>query len=389
MNSDDFKVAIANLPLVDNHCHFFSASYQSHDLAKALSISREEMPPEQLRNTMVYRLLLRELGRFLDIPDASERELLAERRRRMSEDYRAWVEALFTEGGIEALVLDEGYLPAAQPRDSFEVVAHCRVHYLLRMENLLDPLWEAFRQGSRDFKSVESRYFTSLAEALDGKGIVGLKSIIGYRTGLEVAPVERSELLGCKASEKQFRDYFFFETMRRVTGRGLPVQIHAGFGESHIDVRRNHPGMLKFIFEQADFRDLKFVLVHGGYPRSFEAGYLASIYPNVYVDLSEMIPFVPLGARQGVLDIMSMCPLNKILYGSDGFGIPEIHWLGAKLGREIIGGIMADFVEMGLFDHDGAVEAARLIFADNARKLYGLVHRPAASKLSLVRRGGE
>ena len=372
MNSDDMKAGIANLPLVDNHCHFFRPDYQPHDLAGALNISREEMPPEQLRNTMVYRCLLKELRLLLDMPGASEEELLAERRRRMERDYPAWVRAMFTDGGIEALLLDEGYLPAAQSRESFEAVSSCRVHYLLRMENLLDPLWNEFRQGPLDFKSLESRYFSALDKALGREGIIGLKSVIGYRTGLEVGPVERSEMLGGKASEKQFRDYFFFETIRRLAGRNLPVQIHAGFGESHIDVRRNNPGMLKFIFEQACFRDQRFVLVHGGYPRSFEAGYLASIYPNVYVDLSEMIPFVPLGARRGVLDIMSMCPLNKILYGSDGFGIPEIHWLGARMGRGIIGGIMADLVAQGLFNHDEAVEAARLIFADNARALYGL-----------------
>ncbi len=372
MNPDNLRAALADLPLIDNHCHFFRAEYQPHDLAAVLNLSTLEMPPDQLGQTMVYRLMLRELGRYLNLDGDPETEVLARREELMGRDYPGWVAGLLSHAGVKALLVDTGYSPAAQPRESFEAVNPCRAYYIFRMETVLDPLWEEYSQGRLDLGAVEDRYYQALEEGLSQEKAIALKSIIGYRTGLEVGPVKRSELTGGGAAEKRFRDYFLFQTLKRIAPRNMPVQIHAAFGESHIDIRRNHPAMLKFILDQPEFRNLPLVLVHGGYPRCFEAGFLASIYPNVYVDLSEMIPFVPLGARQGVVDILNMCPFNKVLYGSDGFLIPEIHWLGAGMIREIMAGILGELMESGILGQGEAVETARLIFAENVRKLYNL-----------------
>lgn len=71
---------------------------------------------------------------------------------------------------------------------------------------------------------------------------------------------------------------------------------------------------------------------------------------------------------------MNMAPFDKILYGSDGFLIPEIHWLGSRMIRRIMADILAELIDKGLFDFDLAMETASLIFSENSRKLYRLDH---------------
>jgi predicted TIM-barrel fold metal-dependent hydrolase len=120
------------------------------------------------------------------------------------------------------------------------------------------------------------------------------------------------------------------------------------------------------------YNKIAIILVHGGYPYSFEAGYLAAMYPRLYLDISEMVPFVPLGSRQGIRNMLDMCPLNKIMYGSDGFVLPDLHWLGAKVAKQDIEAILSELIALGLQDQDLALASAGDIFFDTARKVYSL-----------------
>ena len=211
-----------------------------------------------------------------------------------------------------------------------------------------------------------------MSAAFDIPNMVAIKSIIGYRTGLGVEIVNRRHSFSRHLSEKAFREYFLLKSIERATEKDIPIQIHAAFGESNINILNNNPALLKEVLEHPVYKPARIVLVHGGYPYTFEAGYLASVYPNVYVDISEMIPFVPTGARQGLRNIFDMCPFNKVLYGSDGFVIPEIHWLAARMAREILATLFLEYINAGLFDQELAFQVARMFFFENAKNLYNL-----------------
>ncbi|MGD8113316.1 MAG: amidohydrolase family protein, partial [Sphaerochaetaceae bacterium] len=139
----------------------------------------------------------------------------------------------------------------------------------------------------------------------------------------------------------------FKETAGICRELNVPFHVHAAFGESNLDLRENNPLHLKDFLDSSDAEGLKLVLIHGGYPYTFEAGYLAAMYPGIYVDISEFIPFASMGMRRGVEDILSMCPTNKILYGSDGFDVPETHWLGGRSAKETLSAIIMSLVERG------------------------------------------
>ncbi len=369
----DIYDPIAALQVIDNHCHLFLLEYVSTEPAQLLTMSLNDMPGEQLRQTLVYRRMLLELRRLFK-NDGTEAEVLQEREGRMKGDFAGYVETLFRDARIHTLLVDLGYKPAAVSLEHFEKIVPARVRYIYRIEGVLDELWDELNQGRIEFGTAEERFDQTLEQALKQPGMVALKSIIGYRTGLEIGTVKRSDLIRDKPDEKVFRDYFLARAVLAATDAGLPVQIHAAFGESNIDVLKNNPGLFKAFLDRPEHHETRFVLVHGGYPYSFEAAYLASVYPHVYVDLSEMIPFAPRGLRRGLSTIFDMCPFNKILYGSDGFVIPDIHWLGAKMAKEALAGLLSKLIDEGLFDRDLALQVGRQVFYETARDLYALPH---------------
>ena len=84
-----------------------------------------------------------------------------------------------------------------------------------------------------------------------------------------------------------------------------------------------------------------------------------------------MIPFASVpGAVEKTRQILDMAPPARVVFGSDGVVIPEIHWAGAKIGRRVLEQSLASFVTDGVYDEEEAHEAARMILAENARRVY-------------------
>lgn len=354
----------SGLPVIDNHCHLFNIDYTEHSLAGVLNMSLNDMPGEQLTNTLFYRKMLLELGKFLGV-SGSQENIKDRRKEAMLSDYPGYVNKLFEDANIHTLLIDLGYKPAQVSLKAFEDLVPCRVRYVYRIETVLDEIWKE----KPDFPKAEEKFYQALDDAVSSLNIVALKSIIGYRTGLDVRERHRSDFKGGITGEKEFREYFLQKAIEKCLELNIPMQIHASFGESNLNLLHNNPLLLKGLLDDTRWR-AKIVLVHGGYPYSFEAGYLAAMYPNVYLDISEMVPFVPLGMRSGLKNMLDMCPLTKIMYGSDGFVLPEIHWLGAKSAKEALADIFAGLVEVGLFDEEYALQVAGNIFFNTARDIY-------------------
>ncbi len=353
------------LPVIDNHCHLFDAQYKERDLAKILSLSLNNIPEDQLKNTLMYKKTIKSLGKFLEV-SGSEDEILAKRHEVMKQNYKKYVSDLFNRVNIKGLIVDTGYKPADVSLDEFEKVLPCGVKYMFRIETIIDE----FVKDKLDFNTSEERFFETIYREMKNKNIVALKSIIGYRTGLKIKKQSRSLLQKGNYSEKEFRDYFLLKTIEKAIQYNVPLQIHAAFGESNINMINNNPMLLKEVLDDKDYNAAKIVLVHGGYPYTFEASYLAAMYPNVYLDMSEMIPFVTLGVRKGIRDMFDMCPLNKIMYGSDGFVTPEIHYLGAEMVKHELGMLFDELVKNEILDEDFAQKSAENILFITAKKLY-------------------
>ena len=85
------------------------------------------------------------------------------------------------------------------------------------------------------------------------------------------------------------------------------------------------------------------VLLHC-YPYEREAGYLAQAFNNVHLDVGLSVNHLGARAAAFIARTLELAPFRKILYSSDGFGPPELHYLGSALWRKGIGAVLGDFV---------------------------------------------
>jgi predicted TIM-barrel fold metal-dependent hydrolase len=113
-----------------------------------------------------------------------------------------------------------------------------------------------------------------------------------------------------------------------------------------------------------------FVLVHGGYPYCTEAGYMTSVYPNVALDISLMIPWSSIGIAARIEQTLEAAPTHKIMYGSDAIFVPELFWISALNGRRALGRVLDRLVDEQVLGTAEAIEVARGILYRNAERIY-------------------
>jgi hypothetical protein len=264
--------------------------------------------------------------------------------RRHNTDPSGYASELLDAAGAEALLLDEGYPPADEALSTIEMgqLAGCPARPLLRLETL-----EASDDGGLTPVSLER-----VAGARDA-GYAALKTIVAYRGGLDLGALDDATRGRLTAALQVNRD----------TGDPLPVQIHTGFGDADLLLPRADPSLLKPVFER--FADTNFVLLHC-YPFVRQAGWLASVYPNVFIDLSLTIPHVSRPAA-ALAEALELAPLSKLLYASDAVRTPELYLLAARWWRDALAEVLG-----ALLSARAAQRGAELVLRENALALYRL-----------------
>jgi len=115
------------------------------------------------------------------------------------------------------------------------------------------------------------------------------------------------------------------------------------------------------------------VLLHECYPYTREGGYLAAVYENVYLYLSSGIPFLGYGEMLSYTRAaLGVAPISKLMYSSDGIGVPELHWMSATEGRRALGQTLGELVAHGELRVFEAEAAGEDVLCGNALRLYRL-----------------
>ncbi len=234
----------------------------------------------------------------------------------------------------ELLFVDDGYPEPGEGTSWQELgeLAGCEARPVLRIERV------AAEDGP--VAVVEE------VAAARANGYAGLKTISAYRTGLELDRLQAFVVEALEANE--------------ATGAPLPVQLHCGFGDSDLYLPRADPGHLKPVLDR--FAETPFVLLHC-YPFVREAGWLAHVYGNVWLDLSLTIPLVSRPAEM-LRQALELAPVTKLLYASDASRTPELYYLAAKWWREALAEVLPELLGAD------AEWAARRILRENALELY-------------------
>jgi uncharacterized protein len=396
-----------DLPLIDQHVHIFhkDSDQPGFDPLTTFSLGGDwidfldsgghvptDLEREQLRTnqrqTMSYHEGMHAIARYLGCEPTRE-AIMAARATRVT-DYRAYVRGMYQDINLESNIVDLGY-PKDVNLEEFQSLTGVPAYGLFRIEPMIGGLWDRYDS----LAALETAFVDGIREVAAGPRIIALKSVIAYRTGLSVKPLGTAEVSTAfdnlkrspeaqgllarihvprarRADVKLVRDYLLWRALELSVDLNLPFQIHTGMGDQDLDIETARPGMLGAVFRDERLRHARIVLLHGSYPFYEEGAYLANVFPNVYLDLSEFNPLVLPSVRRVIATILEMAPFTKVVYASDAFGSPELQWIAGKRGREALGSVLGAAVDDDRLSRQAARHAAQLILADNVRGIYGL-----------------
>jgi uncharacterized protein len=90
------------------------------------------------------------------------------------------------------------------------------------------------------------------------------------------------------------------------------------------------------------------------------------------MDVGEALNHVGARSPAVLAEALELTPFHKMLYSSDAFGLPELHYLGATGFRRDLARVTGAFVTDGAWSAADADRAGHLIGAANARRVYRL-----------------
>lgn len=367
---------LGDIRAIDPHAHNLLKPEFTESEPYAAAFT-ESVDPDCIRlhspHTLLYRRSMRDIAELLGC--APSADALHARRRGMGENELAAL--CFESARLSAVFLDDGFLPEkTHPWEWHRQFVPVR--RILRIETLAEALIGANEHFDSFLDTFRSRIDPPPEET------VAFKSIAAYRSGLKISPVTeatarsrfsflRRHSIGQKLrlTDKPFIDFLVGLALDAASSQRLPVQFHTGFGDPDLDLRLANPLHLRGVLEEPRWRQVPVVLLHAGYPFVREAGYLASVYPQVYVDTGLGIPFLSVSGMRAIFgQLLELAPISKLMFSSDARMIPELYYLGARWGRKALGDALDRAVRDSDLTAGEAEEAAGRILHENACALY-------------------
>jgi len=374
---------VAEQPLVDHHCH--GVLYRDADEATLESLLSEGAGFDggSVFDSQAGFAFRRLCPPVLGLPPQAGLADYAVRRAELgvTEVSRRFLQA----AGLAALCVDTGFTP--EPLTSpaeLGGLAGAAAHEIVRLERVAEDVAAAEGgQGSGGAAGFADAVRSALAAR--AAGAVGTKSIAAYRTGLDLDPARPSDAevtaaagrwLGVVGAAGSVGPRLADQTLQRFliwcgVDVALPVQFHVGYGDSDVDLHRCNPLLLTPLLRAIQPTGVPVMLLHN-YPYHREAGYLAQVFPHVYVDAGLATHNLGHGSPALLAEALELAPFGKFLYSSDAFGLPELHYLGAALFRAALSAFLSAGLSEDLYSERTVARLTRMFCADNAERVYRL-----------------
>ncbi|MEV5753635.1 amidohydrolase family protein [Actinoallomurus sp. NPDC052308] len=368
--ADALDEALA-MPLVDQHCHGVRRDDLDRSAFERLITEGGPSPAGTTHFDSPVGLAVRRwCAPVLGLEPYAAPEAYLDRRRRLGAEEANRL--LLRAAGIADFCVDTGV--AADDLLTPEEMGRlggARAHEVVRIESVAEDV-----AGRCPPATAYAAEFTEeLMRRADRA--VGLKSVIAYRIGLEFdprPPVARDVTEAAArwlAGPARLTDPVLLRhalwTGAEIAGdRGLPLQIHTGFGDTDLTLHRVNPALL------TDFIRIvpaPIVLLHC-YPYLREAAYLAAVFPHVHADIGLTVTYTAASSARAIAEVLELAPFHKILFSTDCYGLAELCHLGAHFFRQSLGAVLTE--RSGEWSPTDVVRIARLIGADNACRLYSL-----------------
>jgi predicted TIM-barrel fold metal-dependent hydrolase len=274
----------------------------------------------------------------------------------------AWARRCFE--GIETVLIDDGLDgKSVHPYDWHDRLTRSKCKRIVRIETVAETILKG--QLLHQKKSAKSQlsaaqtlanwqesFASVIQNAIQDPEVVGFKSVICYRTGLalpglsptieatrDVLILAMERVLSTdftRLADRDLSPFFVHATARLISqskGHRKPFQFHTGLGDNEITLSLASPSHLQPFIKQ--YPKVPIVLLHASYPFTKEAGYLASTYENVYLDIGEVFPLVSQEGQENVIrESLELCPSEKLFWSTDGHWFPETYLLAVIQVRE-------------------------------------------------------
>jgi len=290
--------------------------------------------------------------------------------------------------GLAALCVDTGYTPATllSPAETAAFAGAAALE-VVRLEEVAETLSLTGVTAAGFPHAYRTAIARRIASPVDGVPVVAVKSIAAYRVGLaldgrrptdaEVTAAVARWLGGDRnpASPPRLAD----DVLHRFfiwcgADLGMPIQFHVGYGDRDIDLHRCNPLLLTDLLRALEPTGAPVMLLHN-YPYHREAGYLAQVFPRVYVDLGLATHNVGSRAPQVLAEALELVPLRKFLFSSDAFGLAELYYLGTLLFRQALSAFLRARLDADDMSYADAERITGLIASENAQRAYHLLGR--------------
>ncbi len=374
-------ISLSDIPIIDHHAHALQKSDLT-SLEQYQGYFTESPDPmmktRYVQDTIMWLWGIRELASYLDCEPTSEAVFAA----RNALPLQELANGMWRDTNSETLLIDYGFRSVENyTPEEMRTTFNQRVEMLLRLETFAQEL---IIQHTTFSQMLDA--FIAGVEGARESGHVGLKSIIAYRTGLDIEMTTRDEATRAfgqvkdqadreghiRLASKPLCDYLVLAALEVANRQEMPIQFHTGFGDTDLNMLKANPLHMRAVLESDRFRKVPFVLLHAAYPYIRELGYLAAMYPNVFMDISLAIPSITTAIPNMIHDTLALTPITKILYSSDAFSIPEIYWLANRWGRAALERVLGEIVDVGALTETQARHAGEQILSGNARRIYQL-----------------
>ena len=406
------SIDLASTPVIDQHCHMFLDEAKAIDSSMLIRVMSLEaynpdfVVPEKIMQEFLngatasnqgpynYREVydraeeagltslfflesLQAMGKFLECEPKLDAVL--KKRNERSTDLKNYSKDLYGDANLKTLILSD-YRFNSTIGSPIPTKNKVVIHTL--MFSILD--------SSDNFHEAQSQFEASLDDYVKNKGFVGMKSMIAYGgirrgTGLDIGNPSESIVkqeydlykqsmgkLDNNDRIKNLEDYFTRLALAKAIELVVPFEFHTGIGDLDVVTDRCNPMLLGNLLKDEKLRKAKVILLHGSYPYTAEAGWMAHFFPNVYLDCSILFFTHRRAAVRKMEEALEMAPYSKLLYSSDGGVLPETHWFGAISAKRAMTVVLDHLIEAETLSEKEGTDLAERFFHANAEKLFHL-----------------
>jgi Amidohydrolase len=283
---------------LQNHAHNLIVSNGDDDDLEAIVSEASGPALHHAPSSLAHLQAVQQLSRLY----ACEPTWDSIKRYRIAAGFDRYTDQCFQAARIQCILMDDlfaSHAKVAIPFDWHDKLTVTATRRIVRVETLAEEV--AQNMEVADLRHFVQSYLKRLVDEARDPLVVGFKSVICYRTGLDI-DVTIKERLDSKT--EPFVAYFtagktsgnwrlsvkalndmVTNLACQVSGQyGKPIQFHTGLGDNDIRLAKANPAGMQQLIEA--YPKTKFVILHSAYPFTREAGYLTTVYDNVYFDCS-------------------------------------------------------------------------------------------------------